>query len=78
MAALRVLKVPQSDDDKQFVLLQASSSGKKPLDLKLIGTEGEAPYVVKSRSSLLSPNPKSLHLKLTNPVSQSSMIVFLH
>ncbi|EGX93195.1 DNA double-strand break repair and VJ recombination XRCC4 [Cordyceps militaris CM01] len=48
MATFRVLKVPQSDNDKEFVLLQVSSSGKKPLDLKLIGTEGEAPYVVKT------------------------------
>ncbi|KAM3499342.1 hypothetical protein MY10362_007393 [Beauveria mimosiformis] len=47
MVTSSVLKVPQSDNDKEFVLLQASSSGKKPLDLKLIGTEGEAPYVVK-------------------------------
>ncbi|KAM3540820.1 hypothetical protein ARSEF1564_006236 [Beauveria bassiana] len=47
MVTSRVLKVPQSDNDKAFVLLQASSSGRRPLDLKLIGTEGEAPYVVK-------------------------------
>ncbi|KAM3442677.1 hypothetical protein NHJ13734_002245 [Beauveria thailandica] len=47
MVTSRVLKVPQSDNDKEFVLLQALSSGKRPLDLKLIGTEGEAPYVVK-------------------------------
>lgn len=53
MATSRVLKVPQSDD-KEFVLLQISSSGKKPLDLKLVGTEGEAPYVVKSRSLPIS------------------------
>ncbi|TQV97607.1 mitotic apparatus protein p62 [Cordyceps javanica] len=47
MTTSRVLKIPQNDNDKEFVLLQASSSGKKPLDLKLVGTEGEAPYVVK-------------------------------
>ncbi|KAK8146780.1 hypothetical protein G3M48_002589 [Beauveria asiatica] len=43
MVTSGVLKVPQSDHDKEFVLLQALSSGKRPLDLKLIGTEGEAP-----------------------------------
>lgn len=52
MATSRVLKVPQSENEAEFVLLQAASSGKKPLDLKLIGTEGEAPYVVKSKSLL--------------------------
>lgn len=53
MATSRVLKIPQSDNDKEFVLLQATASGKKPLDLKLIGTEGEAPYMVKRMKSSL-------------------------
>ncbi|KAM3513700.1 hypothetical protein MY11210_002609 [Beauveria gryllotalpidicola] len=63
MVTSRVLKVPQSDNNKEFVLLQASSSGKKPLDLKLIGTEGEAPYVVKIKHDRVSAlKVKNSHL----------------
>ncbi|OAA59430.1 DNA double-strand break repair and VJ recombination XRCC4 [Cordyceps fumosorosea ARSEF 2679] len=68
MTTSRVFKIPQSDNDQEFVLLQASSSaGKKPLDLKLIATEGEAPYVVKSRSSTPPSKTSPLYLKLTQP-----------
>ncbi|OAA52390.1 DNA double-strand break repair and VJ recombination XRCC4 [Beauveria brongniartii RCEF 3172] len=63
MVTSRVLKVPQSDNDKEFVLLQASSSGKKPLDLKLIGTEGEAPYVVKTRHTVKHDRVPALKVK---------------
>ncbi|KAI9158491.1 hypothetical protein HJFPF1_06486 [Paramyrothecium foliicola] len=45
MSQPRVLRVNRSDDDSAFVLFQISSSGTKPLDLKIIATEGEAPYV---------------------------------
>ncbi|KAJ6783721.1 hypothetical protein PWT90_05471 [Aphanocladium album] len=66
MTTSRVLKVPQSDNDKEFVLLQASPSGKKPLDLKIIGTEGEAPYVVKIKHDRIAA------LKVKNsPLSDS-------
>ncbi|KAG9501258.1 hypothetical protein J7337_006942 [Fusarium musae] len=41
----RVLKFPRSDDKSSFVLLQATPNGSKRLDLKLVGTEGEEPYV---------------------------------
>lgn len=68
MAASRVLKVPQSDD-KEFVLLQVSSTGKKPLDLQLVGTEGEAPYVVKSRSLSISQSVKLLHPEADHPAA---------
>ncbi len=78
MATSRVLKVPQSDNDKEFVLLQVSSSGKKPLDLKLIGTEGEAPYVAKSRSFPTSQNAKLLNPEADQPAAQSSMTAFPH
>ena len=45
MAPTQVLKFSRSDDDSACVLIQATSKGSKPLDLKLVATEGEAPYV---------------------------------
>jgi len=41
----RVVKFPRSDDESTSVLVQVTSSGRKALDLKLVATEGEAPYV---------------------------------
>lgn len=45
MAPTRVVKIPRSDDESASVLVQATPSGRRPLDLKLVATEGEAPYV---------------------------------
>ncbi|KAL1967238.1 hypothetical protein VTN77DRAFT_3284 [Rasamsonia byssochlamydoides] len=40
-----VLRIPRSDDPTTFVLVHVSRSGKAALDLKLVATEGESPYV---------------------------------
>lgn len=40
-----VVRIPRSDNANEFVLVHISSSGKAALDLKLIATEGENPYV---------------------------------
>ncbi|KAI0125011.1 hypothetical protein BJ170DRAFT_597856 [Xylariales sp. AK1849] len=47
----RVLRFPISGEKNKnkFYLLQVLSNGSKPLDLKLLGTEGEAWYVAKLR-----------------------------
>lgn len=41
----RVIKLPRDDDESAHVLIQVTQKGSKPLDVKLVGTEGEAPYV---------------------------------
>lgn len=41
----RILRVPRSDDPAAYVLVHVSSTSSAPLDLKLVGTEGENPYV---------------------------------
>jgi len=41
----RVLRLPRHDDESSFVLVHVSSAGPRPLDVKLIGTEGSVPYV---------------------------------
>lgn len=46
----RVLRFARSDDTSSFVLLQVTPKGSRPLDLKLVGTEGEAPYVASCKS----------------------------
>ncbi|KAH7321180.1 hypothetical protein B0I35DRAFT_208866 [Stachybotrys elegans] len=45
MANSCVLKIDRTDDESSFVLLQITPRGSKPLDLRLVATEGEAPYV---------------------------------
>lgn len=48
MATEHILRVPRSDSEGDFVLVNVSSNGKSPLDLKLLATEGESPYVTTS------------------------------
>ncbi|KAL7922965.1 hypothetical protein ACQKWADRAFT_290852 [Trichoderma austrokoningii] len=45
MATTRVIKLPRDDDESGPILVQVAQKGSKPLDVKLVGTEGEAPYV---------------------------------
>ncbi|KAJ3468571.1 hypothetical protein MRS44_002636 [Fusarium solani] len=40
MAQTRILRFARSDDKSAFVLVQVTPKGSKPLDLKLVGTEG--------------------------------------
>lgn len=40
-----ILRLPRSDEAESFILVHVSSSGRQQLDLKLVGTEGSAPYV---------------------------------
>lgn len=48
MAAATLLRLPRLDEEDGFVLLNVSS-GKRPLDLKMIGTEGENVYSVSGK-----------------------------
>ncbi|KAI5466925.1 hypothetical protein BGZ63DRAFT_11970 [Mariannaea sp. PMI_226] len=66
MASARVLRLTRSDDTSEFVLLQVTHKGSRPLDLKLVGTEGEAPYV----TSLKHDRVSSLRVK-NCPASES-------
>ncbi|KAG5915875.1 hypothetical protein E4U42_007884 [Claviceps africana] len=70
MATERVLKFPRSDredqEDSSFVLIHVARRGSRPLDLKLVGTEGAAPYTCSLRHDHVS----SLRVK-NNPVSET-------
>lgn len=43
-----VLRVRRTDHDGEYVLVNVSSNGSKPLDLKIRATEGENPYAASS------------------------------
>ncbi|KAF5670329.1 mitotic apparatus p62 [Fusarium heterosporum] len=66
MAPFSVLRFPRSDDESAFVLLQVTSKGSKRLDIKLVGTEGDEPYV----ASLKHDRVVSLRVK-NCPASES-------
>lgn len=51
-----VLRFRRSDSDGDYVLVNISSTGSKPLDLKLRATEGENPYTASSKYE----NPESI------------------
>ena len=48
MATEHILHLPRSDSDNEYVLVNISSGGPSPLDLKLLATEGECPYIATS------------------------------
>ena len=52
MASEHILRIPRSDSQGDFVLVSTSSNGSSPLDLKLLATEGDSPYVTTSEHGL--------------------------
>ncbi|KAG7136891.1 hypothetical protein HYQ45_005643 [Verticillium longisporum] len=49
VATASVLRFPRSDEEGSIVLVNAAQTRTKPLDLKLVGTDGLAPYVASLR-----------------------------
>ncbi|KAL7937469.1 hypothetical protein V8C35DRAFT_292606 [Trichoderma chlorosporum] len=66
MVVSRVIKVPRDDETSTYVLIQVIQEGPKPLDVKLVGTEGEEPYV----ATLKHDHTASLRVQ-NCPVSKS-------
>ena len=54
MVTENVLCVPRSDSEGDYILVNATSNGPSPLDLRILATEGEAPYVAKRELRVLS------------------------
>lgn len=48
MTTEHILRIPRSDSEGDFVLINITSNGKSALDLRLLATEGESPYITKS------------------------------
>ncbi|KAL7821442.1 hypothetical protein V8C44DRAFT_314580 [Trichoderma aethiopicum] len=66
MTASRVIKLSRDDDESAYVLIQVVPNGPKPLDVKLVGTEGAAPYATTLKHDRVS----SLRVK-NCPISES-------
>ncbi|KAK6004019.1 hypothetical protein QM012_008869 [Aureobasidium pullulans] len=47
----KVLRLPRTDVANDFVLVDVERSGSDPLDLKLVATDGESPFVVSVRQN---------------------------
>lgn len=60
-----VLRLPRTDVDHDFVLVNVQQSGSSDLDLKLVATEGESPFVTILRQKAISK------LHLPNSLSQN-------
>ncbi|KAI4716481.1 hypothetical protein E4T48_07355 [Aureobasidium sp. EXF-10727] len=45
----KVLRLPRTDVDNDFVLVNVEQSGSDPLDLKLVATDGQSPFVTSVR-----------------------------
>lgn len=52
-----ILYLPRSDSEGEYVLVNVSSGGPSPLDLKLLATEGESPYMATSEFRSYVPEP---------------------
>lgn len=50
MATEHILNLALSDSNEEHVLVNVSSGGPSPLDLKLLATEGESPYIATSEN----------------------------
>ncbi|KAL9576967.1 MAG: hypothetical protein Q9212_006684, partial [Teloschistes hypoglaucus] len=63
MASEHVLRIVRSDSPGDYILLNTSSNGSSPLDLKLLATEGSQPYLKTLKHSRISKyRAKSNHL----------------
>lgn len=67
MSSVHILQFPRADNDEGFVLIQVTCAGSKSLDLKLVGTEGEEPYMVK-RECIRISSLFSLPLQASFPI----------
>lgn len=54
MVAEHIFRVPRSDSEGDFVLVNVTPNGKSDLDLQLLATEGESPYITKSEFNVSS------------------------
>lgn len=52
MSQVAVLRFPITGRENDFFILEVSPHGSKPLDAKLLGTEGEAVFVTKRKFHL--------------------------
>ncbi|KAA6409529.1 MAG: hypothetical protein FRX48_06140 [Lasallia pustulata] len=49
-----IRRIPRSDSEGDYIILNVTSNGPSPLDLKLVATEGNAPYITTIKQSRIS------------------------
>ncbi|KAI4127321.1 MAG: hypothetical protein LQ347_004652 [Umbilicaria vellea] len=49
-----ILRIPRSDNTGDYIILNVTSNGPSPLDLRLVATEGDAPYITTIKQSRIS------------------------
>ncbi|KAL9126112.1 MAG: hypothetical protein Q9217_004786 [Psora testacea] len=52
--AEHVLRIPRSDSEGEHVLINVSSNGPKPLDIKILATEGQKPYAITKKLEVVA------------------------
>ncbi|KAF9877727.1 hypothetical protein CkaCkLH20_04862 [Colletotrichum karsti] len=72
MASGHVLRFPRSDREGAFVIVQATPTRSKALDVKLVGTDGVEPYAVSLRHDKIA----SLRVK-NSPCSEEEWVSIL-
>jgi hypothetical protein len=58
---LRLPRVDPPEDESEFVLVHVSSAGRRPLDLKLIGTENSTEFSVSCKVATRSTAARLTH-----------------
>lgn len=59
MASEQILRIARSDSEGDYILVNVASNGASALDLKLLATEGESPYILDSELILRAPSRHS-------------------
>ena len=73
--AEHILRIPRSDSEGDYVVLNVTSNGPSPLDLRLVATEGDAPYITTSAATL-SHHSKQTQTDCQSIVKQSRISKF--
>jgi hypothetical protein len=60
MRARHIIPVAAADSKKPIVVIEVTQTGSRPLDIRLVGSEGEYPYVATSKIVSISGSFQSL------------------
>ena len=61
MGPEHILRIPRSDSEGEYVVVSVTTNGSSPLDLRVVGTEGESPYVTISESGFIVVTAQTDH-----------------
>lgn len=73
MADRHIIPIPAANDDGPVVVVEVRHEGPHPLDVQLVGCEGENPYVAKSKIAGIS-----LSFAVFDPFFQSNNVILVN